>query len=102
MSTVNLQVTGEGGGDGCGDGGGEGLGGGGEGEGGGGGGDGDVTHTTVTMSTAMSPSFSAWGEKNVPRVPLKVKLLAPSSATTPVIQLGFWGPDLVHLRTLPA
>ena len=93
---------GEGGGDGGGIGGGEGLGGGGEGEGGGGGGDGDVTHATVTMSTAMSPSVSPWGEKYVPRVPSKVKLLAPSSSTTPVIQLVFWGPDLVHLSTLPA
>jgi hypothetical protein len=92
---------GAGGGDGGGVGGGEGLGGGGEGEGGGGGGDGDVTHATVTMSTAMSPSFSSWGEKYVPRVPSKVKLLAPSSITTPVNQLVFWGPDLVHLSTLP-
>ena len=83
-------------------GGGEGLGGGGEGEGGGGGGDGDVTHATVTRSTAMSPSASPWGEKCVPRVPSKVKLVAPSSVAIPVIQLGFWGPDLVHLRTPPA
>jgi hypothetical protein len=109
---------GEGGGDGCGDGGGEGLGGGGEGgggvgggeglggggegEGGGGGGDGDVTHATVTKSTAMSPSASPWGENGVPRVPTKLKLVAPSSITIPPSQLGFWGPDRLHLRTLPA
>jgi hypothetical protein len=101
-SSLTRMVAEDGGDDDDEGGGGEGEGGGGEGEGGGGGGDGDVTHATVTMSTAMSPSFSPWGEKYVPRVPSKVKLLAPSSITTPVIQLGFWYPDLVHLRMLPA
>jgi hypothetical protein len=61
-----------------------------------------VTHATVTMSTAMSPSLPRVPSKYVPRVPSKVKLLAPSSITTPVNQLVFWGPDLLHLSTLPA
>ena len=61
-----------------------------------------MTHATVTTSTAMSPSASPWEEKCVPRVPSKVKLVAPSSVATPVNQLDPWGPDLVHMRTLPA
>ena len=38
----------------------------------------------------------------MPRVPSKLKLVAPSSVATPVSQLAPWGPDWLHLRTLPA
>ena len=38
----------------------------------------------------------------MPRVLTKLKLVAPSSITIPPSQLGFWGPDRLHLRTLPA